>query len=417
MTQVTAISSSDSSVMDNLRRDSSAFEISQAMPIKPYLAADYVLDLGHGQEQGVRELATKVFGDQNGSDDKLEVSQLKGGITNMLLKGKYIRGSEQYEFLVRAYGNGTSTIIDRDREFATHLSLHNLSLAPPLYSRFANGLFYGFIPGRATDYRELSDPEIMRAVSNRLAEWHAKLDSTTIEKSIEQIKSSLKAPAKFPRNVWSLLDKWLATFPSGVVSHSVDDLRHEINWIQKCIGNIGPNVVGHCDLLCGNILVPPTWESSQDNAQNHLIYNTGSTSDYKPSTLATFIDYEYALPVPRGFDLANHFMEWQGFDCVTDLIPEPSKDNKVMRYWCFHYLSAFKQFAADKNQSVTEQDIDDLIDEIIAWWGMPGFYWGIWAAIQSKISDIDFDYASYANSRLNEYFAWKANMYPKMDLS
>jgi ethanolamine kinase len=32
---------------------------------------------------------------------------------------------------------------------------------------------------------------------------------------------------------------------------------------------------------------------------------------------------------------------------------------------------------------------------------------GVWALIQAQISQIDFDYASYAEIRLGEYYAWK----------
>lgn len=32
---------------------------------------------------------------------------------------------------------------------------------------------------------------------------------------------------------------------------------------------------------------------------------------------------------------------------------------------------------------------------------------GVWGLIQAQISQIDFDYASYAELRLGEYFAWK----------
>ena len=39
---------------------------------------------------------------------------------------------------------------------------------------------------------------------------------------------------------------------------------------------------------------------------------------------------------------------------------------------------------------------------------MPGLYWGIWALIQATISTIDFPYAEYAETRLAEYFAWRA---------
>ena len=48
-----------------------------------------------------------------------------------------------------------------------------------------------------------------------------------------------------------------------------------------------------------------------------------------------------------------------------------------------------------------------MFDEIDVWRGIPGFYWGIWALIQAQISQIDFDYAGYAEVRLGEYWAWR----------
>ena len=41
---------------------------------------------------------------------------------------------------------------------------------------------------------------------------------------------------------------------------------------------------------------------------------------------------------------------------------------------------------------------------------MPGLYWGIWSLIQATISRKDFDYASYADIRLAEYFDWRAEL-------
>lgn len=35
---------------------------------------------------------------------------------------------------------------------------------------------------------------------------------------------------------------------------------------------------------------------------------------------------------------------------------------------------------------------------------------GVWALIQAQISRIDFDYASYAEIRLGEYYAWKREL-------
>jgi ethanolamine kinase len=48
-----------------------------------------------------------------------------------------------------------------------------------------------------------------------------------------------------------------------------------------------------------------------------------------------------------------------------------------------------------------------LFAEVDAFRGIPGFYWGVWALVQAGISQIDFDYASYAEVRLGEYWAWR----------
>lgn len=54
------------------------------------------------------------------------------------------------------------------------------------------------------------------------------------------------------------------------------------------------------------------------------------------------------------------------------------------------------------------QDLEQrLFDDVDRFRGVPGLYWGVWALIQKTISQIDFDYASYAEVRLGEYWAWR----------
>jgi ethanolamine kinase len=388
----------------------------------------YILDLTSSIEDPyslVKEFIIKVFAEKYGTrpseGDKLEISQLKGGITNMLLQGTYLLRGQEEKFLIRAYGRGTSTIIDRDREFATHLHLYSHSLAPALHARFGNGLIYGFIPGKSVHYSSLSHPEIMRAVSNKLAQWHFTLNKNVIQQKIEQLRRSGSgvrpdASSSSATNLFEIISQWIDICPDGLFAQTKDEFRAELQWIKKTIGQVGPTVVAHCDLLSGNIIVPVNWTESAYNRTTipDILANETAeaqkTQSYKPSNLATFIDYEYAMPAPRGFDLANHFMEWQGFDCKTELIPEPSMSNPVLRYWAFHYLAALNHLHRRNPVIPSEKAIDDLIHEVITWWGMPGFYWGIWSAIQSTISEIDFDYSSYAEQRMSEYFSWKTQV-------
>ena len=63
---------------------------------------------------------------------------------------------------------------------------------------------------------------------------------------------------------------------------------------------------------------------------------------------------------------------------------------------------------ANQSAARVEEETSKLMHEVDLFRGVPGFYWGIWSLIQSTISFIDFDYAAYAEERLGEYWAFKA---------
>lgn len=122
------------------------------------------------------------------------------------------------------------------------------------------------------------------------------------------------------------------------------------------------------------------------------------------STEVDFIDYEYATPSPAAFDIANHFAEWGGFDCDHGALPTVTQRRDFITYYVERYFG----LSPDKAHVDRQAEIAKLMAEVDVFRGVPGFYWGIWALIQATISDIDFDYASYAELRLGEYWAWKA---------
>jgi ethanolamine kinase len=113
-----------------------------------------------------------------------------------------------------------------------------------------------------------------------------------------------------------------------------------------------------------------------------------------PSSPVHFIDYEYAVPCPPAFDLANHFSEWAGFDCDYTLLPT----RQIRREFIREYLRSYSQYAG------TEVELMVAIDR---YRGMPGFYWGVQALIQADISRVEFDWTKYAQRRLEEYWAWR----------
>jgi ethanolamine kinase len=118
----------------------------------------------------------------------------------------------------------------------------------------------------------------------------------------------------------------------------------------------------------------------------------------------SFIDYEYATPSPAAFDIANHFAEWGGFNCDFTVLPTRTQRREFIREYIRSY---FLHLRLQKTPEGEEAEALQLFNEVDIFRGVPGFYWGVWALIQATISQIDFDYAAYAEIRLGEYWAWR----------
>lgn len=138
-----------------------------------------------------------------------------------------------------------------------------------------------------------------------------------------------------------------------------------------------------------------------------MIVQPRSAADPSSGETVSFIDYEYATPSPAAFDIANHLAEWGGFDCDFSVLPTRSVRLEFVREYIRSYFSHLGQETLKES---LEAEAQKLFEEVDAFRGLPGFYWGIWSLIQATISQIDFDYAAYAEIRLGEYWAWREEM-------
>ncbi|KAL5120281.1 hypothetical protein ACEQ8H_001839 [Pleosporales sp. CAS-2024a] len=358
------------------------------------------------------------------SKDTIEFVRFTDGITNTLLKAvnklPHLSKADvdQDAILLRAYGKGTDVLIDRENETRAHSLLARHNLAPALYARFENGLLYKYIAGTVCAPADLRRPEVWRGVAQRLGEWHATLPISSISGTCPEPsqlpphnkRASLAdmaqlTPGKPIPNVWTTMQKWILALPASTTAQSTrrEQLMTELESLTKLLGDTpgvggaNPFVFAHCDLLSGNVIIEPSSSSASPSRRS----STSSASD-EQETAATvsFIDYEYSTPAPASFDIANHFAEWGGFECDYSVMPTRGTRRAFLR----EYLQSF---SAHQNRTYKDSDLDELFEQVDKYRGVPGFYWGIWALIQAQISLIDFDYASYAEVRLGEYWAWK----------
>ena len=176
---------------------------------------------------------------------KVEFVRFTDGITNTLLKvvnrapGLSEEEVDNEAVLLRAYGQGTDVIIDRERETQNHELLTRYNLAPALLARFHNGMLYRYIKGSVTSPADLRREEIWRAVATRLAEWHAVvpclpthrepvsleisgseqfgISTPTPSKRDPALQAAIDtvAPGKPAPNVWTVMQKWIYALPVG----------------------------------------------------------------------------------------------------------------------------------------------------------------------------------------------------------
>ncbi|PGH05132.1 hypothetical protein AJ79_06880 [Helicocarpus griseus UAMH5409] len=358
------------------------------------------------------------------SDGNIEFIRFTDGITNTLLKiirrapGLSDEQIDNEAILMRAYGNHTEILIDRERETRSHALLAARGLAPPLLARFKNGLLYRFIRGKVTSPNDLVQPRIFRGIAQRLAQWHAVLpidealpgtsspdevEDTSLDVPNPPSKSSAGADDITPvktrhegTNLWIVLQRWILALPVTTEEERLrrKQLQKEFERIVaefddgSGLGKEGL-VFAHCDLLSANVIVLPRNDNS-------------APADSAGDETVNFIDYEYATPSPAAFDIANHFAEWAGYDCDFNRIPTRT----VRKEFLTEYVKSYDQHSG--LSGADQKDVvEKLFNDVDRYRGIPGFYWGVWALIQATISQIDFDYASYAELRLGEYWAWR----------
>ncbi|KAK3391289.1 ethanolamine kinase-like protein [Podospora didyma] len=301
----------------------------------------------------------------------VRIKPLFGGVPNTLLKitkevpGKTKSENDQAALVLRANGDESKELVDREVEAQTHELLAEHNLASPLFARFGNGLLYGYLPGRPCRLDDLCREEVWACVAAKLGEYHVKL---TLANNGDRTSRPAELGGPVP-NIWSSMQRWINVLPTRTTEEKNLRLKleNELSWSFDTLSERGhPYVSGHCDLLCGNILIA----AADDGAASRPI---------TPDRIR-IIDYEFAMHCPAAFDIANHFSEWGADSGINNDI-----------------------------------DIDSAVSELAAevdlFRGLPGLWWAIHAFVSVLGSKVDFDWIPYANKRLAEYWAWKTQEY------
>lgn len=315
----------------------------------------------------------------------ITVQRLSGGLSNWLYQITLLKGNaEPQNVLMRIYGQthddgATENIITESVIFTL---LSERGLGPKLYGIFSGGRLEEYIPARSLKSEELSDPKLSLQIAEKMAVLHQlnipiNKDSTWLWDTMNRWLLLLVKDVKWPLKIFEN-DQMLSV-----------NLSDEVCWLKKHLIKLkSPVVFCHNDLQEGNILIK---ESESCDSQS-----------------LCFIDYEYCAYNYRGFDIANHFIEWT-YDYTNPKYPYYTvfKDRFPTKQQQTEFLKQYFQCME------SEESIEVILYEIQHFILASHLFWSIWSIVNSRVSKITFGYKEYAEERLKSYLELKASLTKK----
>ncbi|KAF6204214.1 hypothetical protein GE061_002554 [Apolygus lucorum] len=312
------------------------------------------------------------------------VKRLSGGLSNILYHVELNSpedATRPKQVLLRLYGqtHGEGALENLITESVIFTLLSERKIGPKLFGIFPGGRIEEYLPASPLKPEEMSDPELNPLVAEKVAAVHC-----------------MNVPInKEPRWIWDTIQRWLNTIEDTTPSNNpieqellTHDLQGELDWLKSHLSKVpSPVVFCHNDLQQGNIL--------RHNASRDQI---------------VIIDFEYCAYNYRGFDLANHFMEWT-YDYTKPEFPYFGihKDRYSSPQQMKKFIEVYLQ-ALIANGNVVKPELNNvksIMKEIKHYTLATHLLWSVWAIVQARVSKITFGYCEFAQERLTCYYKLK----------
>ncbi|KAL6724443.1 hypothetical protein Aduo_019334 [Ancylostoma duodenale] len=345
--------------------------------------------------------------------DQLRISRIKGGMSNMLFLCRLSEAhrpirNEPDKVLLRVYFNPeTESHLVAESVIFTLLSERHLG--PKLYGIFSGGRLEEYIPSRPLTCREIALPAMSSKIAKRLSKVH-----------------QLEVPIwKEPDYICDALQRWLCQLmntPTGQNSFHLPsrysqwapaqltckDIARELDHLRTMISKSkSPVTFCHNDLQEGNILLP---KASSGNIRLPSLCDEApgglSLAAFNPADpRLVLIDFEYASYNYRGFDFANHFVEYSiDYDILDHphykINPENFPEEEQLVEFFVNYLREF----GGTPECQLYKKAEELVKETLPFVPVSHFFWGVWGLLQVELSPVGFGFAEYGRDRIGLYF-------------
>ncbi|ORX39369.1 kinase-like domain-containing protein [Kockovaella imperatae] len=300
--------------------------------------------------------------------------------------------------LLRVYGPSSGALISRTEELRilTVLS-QQYHLGPKVYGTFLNGRIEQFFPSRALSPAELRDPFISTCIAKRMRELHSvDLGLLGFDSEDSMIWRFLREWLELAEATLTKLEGINEEWKAYVQTFHLDNLRKEMEQYRQFIRGKGPThvVFAHNDMQHGNVL----------ELEAELV-PVGMPKHHRYIA----IDFEYAAPGTRGYDIANHFHEWQAN------YHHPTHSWSLIPHAPYPTLDERRTFYRAYLDDTREEALDQLESEVKMWSPASSAFWALWGIIsaedhvhslslgEEREKEVDFDSLSYAQERVSMF--------------
>ncbi|XP_073822783.1 choline/ethanolamine kinase isoform X2 [Musca autumnalis] len=343
------------------------------------------------------------------------------------------RQKEPKEVLLRIYGqsHGEDALEQMITESVVFALLSERHFGPRLYGIFPGGRLEQYIPARALLTSELAIPEISMKIAEKMAEIHTL--NIPMSKEPDWLWNCMERWQRYlpdilkPNSKWS--DQDIVNFMRGV------DYDAEVLWLRGVINQHNyPVLFCHNDMQEGNILMKTTTNDEAEATEDVALENISMSSEDATTVIGQkkpdldssgdsaienangctvpdlkIIDFEYCAYNYRGFDLANHFLEWTFNYNRSDapfyyFLKENYPTTEQRHQFIRTYLKKFNDKEDDWEPS--QKEIDDVDEEVTVFTMMSHLFWSLWS-LMNVTSNIEFGYWDYAICRAKEYLNLK----------
>lgn len=173
------------------------------------------------------------------------------------------------------------------------------------------------------------------------------------------------------------------------------DFAKELSWLKKTIAlQPSPVVFCHNDFQEGNILLHETEDNNNFKDDPKLVL-IGIFLHYFLCfiflilyfSFVFLVDFEYCSYNYRGFDIANHLLEWT-YDYTASSAPyyKENAENYPTHAQRVHFIENYLA------ETGSDEQPEHLLDEIRTYSLASHLFWGLWSIVNAGSSQITFGY-------------------------